>query len=56
MSKKEKVYHGVKGERIVSNSASYEVNKKRDFIESMILYSLILILIVGAICGLYFIG
>lgn len=46
MSKKEKVYHGVKGERITSNSASYEVNKKRDFIESMLLYVAMLIGIV----------
>ena len=46
MSKKEKVYHGVKGERITSNSASYEVNRKRDFIESMLLYVAILIGIV----------
>ena len=46
MSKKEKVYHGVKGERIVSNSASYEVNRKRDFIESMLLYVSILVGIV----------
>lgn len=46
MNKKEKVYHGVKGERITSNSASYEVNRKRDFIESMLLYVAILIGIV----------
>jgi len=46
MSKKEKVYHGVKGERITSNSASYEVNRKRDFIESMLLYVAMLIGIV----------
>lgn len=46
MNKKEKVYHGVKGERITSNSASYEVNRKRDFIESMLLYVAMLIGIV----------
>ena len=46
MSKKEKVYHGVKGERIVSNSASYEIKRKRDFIESMLLYVSILVGIV----------
>ena len=52
MSKKEKVYHGVKGERIISNSASYEVNKKRDFIESMLLYGAMLIFITGIIIWL----
>ena len=36
-------YHGVKGERITSNSESYEVNRKRDFIESMLLYVSILV-------------
>lgn len=47
MNKKEKVYHGVKGERITSNSESYEVNRKKDFIQTMMLYITILIMIVG---------
>ena len=45
-------YHGVKGERITSNSESYEVNKKRDFIESMLLYGAMLIFITGIIIWL----
>ena len=43
MKKKTKIYHGVKGERIISNSESYKVNSKRDFIESMLLYISILV-------------
>jgi hypothetical protein len=45
-------YHGVKGERITSNSESYEVNRKRDFIESMLLYGAMLIFITGIILWL----
>ena len=45
-------YHGVKGERITSNSESYEVNRKRDFIESMLLYGAMLIFITGIIIWL----
>jgi hypothetical protein len=40
---KKNIYHGVKGEKITSNSESYEVNRKRDFIESMLLYVSILV-------------
>jgi hypothetical protein len=40
-------YHGVKGERITSNSESYEVNRKKDFIQTMMLYITILIMIAG---------
>ena len=45
-------YHGVKGERITSNSESYEVNKKKDLIESMLLYGAMLIFITGIIIWL----
>ena len=45
-------YHGVKGEKITSNSESYEVNKKKDFIESMLLYGAMLIFIIGIIIWL----
>ena len=43
---KKNIYHGVKGEKITSNSESYEVNRKRDFVESMLLYVAMLIGIV----------
>ena len=52
MKKETKIFRGVKGERITSNSESYEVNRKKDFIESMLLYGAMLIAIIGVILWL----
>jgi hypothetical protein len=40
---------------IISNSASYEANRKKDFIQTMGLYITILIMIMGVILCLKFI-